>query len=157
MIAENNDLNVYNNHLINIYVNPNVLNSCELVPEVKVNNVRSIPGSCDKLRSYWAGPYKIVRLMAPALAEVIAVNEQGKPRIVSLYILKEFRGENNVHGLPNNPPHPSFQGGDEITEIRSSECVDNFSTDKCCSLWSHSYVRSSDYKNYPKLGSAQKP
>ena len=40
MIAENNDLNVNNNHLINISVNPNVLNSCELLPEVQVNNVR---------------------------------------------------------------------------------------------------------------------
>ena len=68
-----------------------------------------------------AGPYKIVRLMAPALAEVIAVYEQGKPRIVSLDILKKFRGENNVHRLPNEPPHPSFQWGDEITEIPSSE------------------------------------
>ena len=26
-----------------------------------------------------------------------------------------------MHGLPSNPPHPSFQGGDEITEIPSSE------------------------------------
>ena len=42
MIAENNDLNVNNNHLINISVNPNVLNSCELLPEVQVNNVRMV-------------------------------------------------------------------------------------------------------------------
>ena len=34
--------------------------------------------------------------MVPALAEVMAVFEQGKSRIVSLDILKEFRGENNV-------------------------------------------------------------
>ena len=34
------DLNVNNTHLINISVNPNVLNLCELVPEVQVNNVR---------------------------------------------------------------------------------------------------------------------
>ena len=52
---------------------------------------------------------------------MIAVYKQGKPRIVSLDIPKEFRGENNVHGLPSDPPHPSFQGGDEITEIPSSE------------------------------------
>ena len=80
---------------------------------------RIIPGSCDRLRLYWAGPYKIIWLMAPVLAEVIAVFEQGKPRIVSLDILKEFRGENNGHSLPSDPPHPSFQGGDEITEIPS--------------------------------------
>ena len=34
------DLNVNNTHLINISVTPNVLNLCELVPEVQVNNVR---------------------------------------------------------------------------------------------------------------------
>ena len=57
--------------------------------------------------------------MAPALGEGNSVFEQGKPRIVKVDILKEFRGENNVHGLPSDPPHPSFQGGDEITEIPS--------------------------------------
>ena len=80
---------------------------------------RIIPGSCDKLRSYWAGPYQIMRLLAPALAKVMAVFEQGKPRVVSLDILKEYRGENNVHGFPSDPPppHPSFQGEEEVKEI----------------------------------------
>ena len=41
MIAENNGLNVHNNRLIDISVNPNVLDSCKLIPEVKVNNVRT--------------------------------------------------------------------------------------------------------------------
>jgi len=49
-------------------------------------------------------------LLAPALAEVIAVFEQGKLRIVSVDTLTEYRGENNV-----TPPHPSFQGEEEIT------------------------------------------
>ena len=61
-------------------------------------------------------------MLAPALAEVIAVYEHGKPRIVSLDILKEFREENNVHGLPSDPPpHPAFLEGDEITEIPNSK------------------------------------
>ena len=34
MIAENDSLNVNKNRLINISVNPNVLNSCESIPEV---------------------------------------------------------------------------------------------------------------------------
>ena len=34
MIAENVSLNVDKNRLINISVNPNVLNSCESIPEV---------------------------------------------------------------------------------------------------------------------------
>ena len=41
MIAENNDLNVTYNRLINISVNPNVLDSCKLILEVKVDNVRT--------------------------------------------------------------------------------------------------------------------
>ena len=40
---------------------------------------------------------------------------------MSLDILKEFRGENNVHGLPSDPTHPAFMGGDEITEIPELE------------------------------------
>ena len=51
MIAENNDLNVNNNHLINISVNPNVLVSCKLIPEVKVDNVRTeVLDIIDKVR-----------------------------------------------------------------------------------------------------------
>ena len=88
-----------------------ILNQFNIGQWVWIFDPRIIPGSCDKLRSYWAGPYKIVRLMAPALAEVIALYEQGKSRIVNLDILKEFRGEINVHGFPS----------DEITEIPSSE------------------------------------
>ena len=69
-----------------------------------------------------SGHIGLGRLMAPALAEVIAVYEQGKPRIVSIDILKEFQGENNVHCFPSDPPpHPSFKGGDEITEIPNLE------------------------------------
>ena len=98
-----------------------ILNQFNIGQWVWIFDPKIIPASFDKLRSYWAGPYKIVILMAPALAKVIAVYEHGKPRVVSPDILKEFRGENNVHGLPTNPPHPAFQGGDEITEIPSSE------------------------------------
>ena len=78
-----------------------LLNGFKVERWVWLFDPRIIPGSCDKLRSYWAGPYKIVRKIAPALAEVY---ETGKPRIVSIDILKEFRGENNVHGYPSDPP-----------------------------------------------------
>ena len=40
-----------------------------------------ILGSCDKMRSYWAGPYKIIKKLSPALAEVIEMYERGKPRL----------------------------------------------------------------------------
>ena len=51
MIAKNNVLNVNNNRLINISVNPNVLDSCKLIPEVKVDNVRTeVLDFIDKVR-----------------------------------------------------------------------------------------------------------
>ena len=49
-----------------------ILNQFNIEQWVWIFDPKIIPGSCDKLRSYWAGPYKIVRLMAPVLAEVIA-------------------------------------------------------------------------------------
>jgi hypothetical protein len=49
MIAENNDLNVNNDRLINISVNPSVLNLCEFRPEVKRDIVRTeVLDSIDK-------------------------------------------------------------------------------------------------------------
>ena len=84
-----------------------LMNQFELGQWVWLFDPRIIPKSCDKLRSYWAGHYKIVRLLAPALAEEIAVYEQGKPGVVSIDVLNEFRGENtytNIHGFPSDPP-----------------------------------------------------
>ena len=50
-IAKNNDLNVVNNHLINISVNPNVHESCELVPEVRKDKVRTeVIDNIDKVK-----------------------------------------------------------------------------------------------------------
>ena len=83
-----------------------IVNQFKIGQWVWIFDPRIIPGSCDKLRSYWAGPYKIIRLMAPAPAEVIAAFEQGKPRVLSLDILKEYYRENNMHGFPSDPPTP---------------------------------------------------
>ena len=41
MIAESNDLNVNENCLINISVNPNVLNLCESIPEVQASESKT--------------------------------------------------------------------------------------------------------------------
>ena len=54
----------------------------------------------NKLLSCWWGQYKFVRKIAPALAEVIAVFEKGMSRAVNLDMLKQFKGENNVHRYP---------------------------------------------------------
>ena len=78
-----------------------------------------IPGSCDKLRSYWAGPYKIVRLMAPVLAEVIAVYEQGKPRIVSLDISRSLGGKTMYMAYPVTPHTLHFKGEMILQKFRA--------------------------------------
>ena len=61
-----------------------LLNGFKVGQWVWLFDPRIILGSSDKLRSYWAGPYKIVRKIAPALAEVMAVYETGKPRFPSV-------------------------------------------------------------------------
>jgi len=56
------------------------------------------------------GPYKIIRLMAPALGEGNSVFEQGKPRIVKVDILKEFK-RIMCMVYPVIPPTPRFKEG----------------------------------------------
>ena len=90
-----------------------------------------IPGGSAKLvkvrtEGNWKGqgfveslPLAIVRKIAPALVEVIAIYENGKTRIVNIDVLKEFRGENHNHGYTSDPSHPEVGGGDEMSEIPS--------------------------------------
>jgi len=35
----------------------------------------------------------------------MTVYEREKPRLVSINVLKEFRGDSGVHGFPSDPPH----------------------------------------------------
>ena len=88
-----------------------ILNQFNIGQFVWIFDPKIIPGSCDKLRSYWAGPYKIMRLMAPALAKVIAVYEHGKPRVMSLDIVKEFRGGEQHARIIQQPPTPCISRG----------------------------------------------
>ena len=53
-----------------------ILSKFEVGDWVWVFDPRIISGSCDKLKSYWAGPYKISKKLSPALAEVIEVYEK---------------------------------------------------------------------------------
>ena len=45
----------------------------------------------------------------------MTVYERGKPRQVSIDILKEFREDSGVHGFPRDPPHPAML--DEMREV----------------------------------------
>ena len=57
---------------------------------------RIIPGTSHKLRSFWAGPYQVSRLIAPALAEIKPVHYPGEEKLVSLDLLKIYHGEDVV-------------------------------------------------------------
>ena len=59
---------------------------------------RVIPGTSHKLRSFWAGPYCVTKLIAPALAEINPREE----RLVILDLLKLYRGEDVVGQNPED-------------------------------------------------------
>ena len=51
---------------------------------------RIIPGTSNKLRSFWAGPYRVSKLKAPSLAEIKPVYYPGEEKLVSLDVLKLY-------------------------------------------------------------------
>ena len=53
---------------------------------------RIIPGTSHKLRSFWAGPYQVSKLIAPSLAEIKLVYYPGEEKLVSLDVLKLNQG-----------------------------------------------------------------
>ena len=79
-----------------------------------------ISGSCDKLRSYRAGPYKIIKKLCPALAEVIEVYEKGKHRPAIIDIIKKFHGDSSsiAYGFPS---HPQIYGMIEVPSLVQSD------------------------------------
>ena len=55
-----------------------------------------------KLRSFWVGPYRVSRLIAPALAEIKLVYYLGKEKLVSLDVLKLYRGDDMFRQEPED-------------------------------------------------------
>ena len=55
-----------------------------------------ILGTSHKLRLFWAGPYWVSRLTAPALAEIKPVYYPREEKLVSLDVLKLYRREDVV-------------------------------------------------------------
>ena len=47
---------------------------------------RIIPGTRHKLRSFWAGPYRVIKLIALALADI----KPGEEKLASLDVLKLY-------------------------------------------------------------------
>ena len=61
---------------------------------------RVIPGTSHKLRSLWAGPYRVSKLIAPSLAEIKPVYYPGEEKLVSLDVLNLYHGEDVVRQTP---------------------------------------------------------
>ena len=56
-------------------------------------DLRIIPGTSHKLRSFWAGPYRVSKLIALYLGEIKQVYYPGEEKLVSLDVLKLYRGK----------------------------------------------------------------
>ena len=63
---------------------------------------RIIPGTSHKLRSFWTGPYWMMKLIAPALAEIKLVYYTGEERLESLDVLKMYCGEDVIRQNPED-------------------------------------------------------
>ena len=63
---------------------------------------RIVPGTNHKLRSFWAGPYRVSKLIAPSLSEIQPVYYPGEEKLVSLDLLKLYHGEDVVRQEPKD-------------------------------------------------------
>ena len=54
------------------------------------------------MRTFWAGPYSVTKLIALALAEIKLVYYPGEESLVSLDVLEFYRGEDVICQNPEN-------------------------------------------------------
>ena len=78
---------------------------------------RIIPGTSHKLRSLWAGPYCVSKLIAPSLAEIKPVYYPGEEKLASLDVLKLYRGEDVVPQTPVDIDPDLWIDKVELTEL----------------------------------------
>ena len=78
---------------------------------------RVIPATSHKLRSLWAGPYRVEKLLAPSLAEIKPVYYPGETKLVSLDVLKLYRGEDVVRQNPEDIDPDRYADNGELTEL----------------------------------------
>ena len=78
---------------------------------------RIIPATSHKLRSLWAGPYRVDKLAAPSLAEIKPVYYPGEMKLVSLDTLKLYRGEDVVRQNPEDLNPDRYVENGELTEL----------------------------------------
>ena len=78
---------------------------------------RIIPATSHKLRSLWAGPYRVEKLLAPSLAEIKPVYYPGEMKLVSLDTLKLYPGEDVVRHNPEDLSLDRYVEDEEIMEL----------------------------------------
>ena len=80
-------------------------------------NLRIIPGTSHKLRSFWVGPRRVLRLIAPALGEIKPVYYPGEEKLVSLNMLKLYRGEDVIRQDPEDIDPDRWLDKSKLTEL----------------------------------------
>ena len=78
---------------------------------------RIIPGTSHKLRSFWAGPYRVSKLIALSMAEIKPVYYPGEEKLVSLDVLKLYRGDDVVRQEPEDVDPDGWVDKGELTEL----------------------------------------
>ena len=78
---------------------------------------RIIPGTSHKLRSFWVGPYRVSRLIAPVLVEIKLVYYPGEEKLVSCDVLKLYRGADVVQQEPEDLDPDRWLDEGELTEL----------------------------------------
>ena len=78
---------------------------------------RIIPGTSHKLRSFWAGPHRVLRLLAPALGEIKPVYYPGEEKLVSLDVLKLYHEKNGIQQDPEDIDPDQWLDKGELTKL----------------------------------------
>ena len=78
---------------------------------------RIIPATSHKLRSLWAGPYRVDKLISPSLAEIRPIYYPGEVKVVSLDVLKLYPGEDVVRQNPDDVDPDKYTEDGELTEL----------------------------------------
>ena len=79
---------------------------------------RIIPGTFHKLRSFWAGPYRVSKLIAPSLAEIKPLYYPGEEKLVCLDVLKLYLQEDVVRQEPGEVDPDKWIDEEELTELQ---------------------------------------
>ena len=77
---------------------------------------RTIPGTSHKLRSFWEGPYRVSKLIAPSLAEIKPVYYP-EDKLVSLDVLKLYCREDVVGQEPKDVDPDVWVDKGELREL----------------------------------------